>query len=47
VIAVLIPSFTTIEDAIDFVVAHGEPIRIILQRGQDGMIRGNATVRKK
>ncbi len=44
--AILIPSFDTVEDALDFVERHGEVVRVSLMRGQDGKVRGNALVRE-
>ena len=45
--AILIPSCETVEDAIDFVERFGEIVSVALQRGADGMIRGNALVRPR
>ena len=42
--AVLIPLFVTVEDAIDYVEKFGEVVSVSLQRGEDGMVRGNAIV---
>jgi hypothetical protein len=46
-IAILIPSFETVDAAIDYVEKHGEPVRICLLRGEDGKVRGNALVRPR
>jgi hypothetical protein len=46
-IALLVPSFETPEAAIDWIEAQGEPIRVCLMRGADGMIRGNALIRPR
>lgn len=44
-IALLIPSHETEADALDWVEAHGVIVRVVLMRGFDGKVRGNALVR--
>lgn len=44
--AVLIPSFDTVEEAIDWVEKHGTVVSVSLMRGADGKVRGNALVRE-
>ena len=43
--AILVPSFETPEAALDWIELQGEPIRVCLMRGADGLIRGNALIR--
>jgi hypothetical protein len=42
--AILVPSFETPEAALDWIELQGDPIRVCLMRGADGLIRGNAIV---
>lgn len=44
-IAIHLPSFDTVEAALDWLEAQGEIVRVCLSRGADGMIRGTALVR--
>ncbi len=45
-LAILIPSFDTPEDALDWLDAQGTVLRVCLMRGMDGKVRGNALVRR-
>jgi hypothetical protein len=44
-IAVLVPSLPTVEAALDWLERFGVIVRVSLQRGPDGCIRGNGLVR--
>lgn len=41
-----LPSFDTVEDALDWVHAQGEVVRVCLLRGADGWIRGTALLKR-
>ncbi len=40
-----LPSFDTVEDALDWVHAQGEVVRVVLLTGVDGLIRGTALLK--
>jgi hypothetical protein len=44
VIAIHLPSFDTVEDALDWIHQQGHVVRVTLLRGMDGLIRGNALI---
>lgn len=46
-IALLVPSHPTVEAALDWLEARGAIVRAVLLRGEDGSVRGVATVRPR
>jgi hypothetical protein len=46
-IAIHLPSFATETEALDWLQRQGEVVRVVLTRGPDGLIRGNALVRRE
>jgi hypothetical protein len=45
VIAIRIPSFDTIIEAMDYVQSRGRIVRLVLEWGSDNRVRGSALVR--
>jgi hypothetical protein len=46
-IAILVPSFESVEAAPDWLELQGEIVRVVLMTGNDGQIRGNALVKQR
>lgn len=44
-VAVHLPSFESVELALDWLETQGAIVRVCLMRGNDGMVRGTALVR--
>jgi hypothetical protein len=45
--AIHLPSFETVEAALDWLHSQGDVVRVCLMLGNDGMVRGTALVRQK
>ena len=46
-IALFLPASETVDEALDWLHAQGEVIRVTLMRGEDGLVRGTALVKPR